>query len=112
MTTEQKRIPAVLTTEQLNEAYALLREGFSKLGFKPLEDPTSHGLGVYLVHNFDRNELTDRADPSRPVSEADFWLRISVDYHPMLGQRAHVDFKAGPMFWLEVAQPIKPKKDE
>ena len=89
-----------LNQEQISEAMLQIADGFKKLGFKTLQDPmhvTHLGcLGVYLV----AHEKGDDGAAHSPLDDH-IWFRVQVADSPMMGQRAMVDFKAGPHFWLQ-----------
>jgi hypothetical protein len=82
-----------LTPQEISEAYALLIEGFQRLGFKTIEDPVHQtlqgALGVYLIGH----------EGSSPAHDDAMWLRVQVVEGPT-GQFAELDYRFTGNNWF------------
>jgi hypothetical protein len=95
-----------LPPAEVMEIFDTLRTCFRRLGFNPYEcSATSFAgqTGVYLMAK--RSEGKDLM-----FVEEDVWLRLQIGMTPA-GQRATLDFKAGPVHWLEVAAAVPKPED-
>jgi len=89
----------MLTPTEITETFETMRQCFEKLGFNTYKDTHGEAIGtpgVYL--------LAHERDSSLGLTDDSFWLRIyaSRSFPGVKGTVVSVDFKAGPMFWLQV----------
>jgi hypothetical protein len=90
--------------ERIALAFEHLAKGFDLLGHPVKLMGPELGFPSLMAVLRERKKL---ASGEQIDLDADAWLRISVHYeHALHSALVTVDFKAGPMYWLEIAKKL------